>query len=627
MSNILTPNGIKSIQKLIESCTTSSEKITHDSDIYLQILRIKTRFNNGKKITQLDLSDSVYFMPFVFLGEFPEAVVEGDIIYTRNFSVLSRKTALVNKFFIHSKNCDIIGSPINIKEVGGLNNSRNNLSQENVSNVSNSQEQAEDIVMQPSYENNNDNMDLNSNHENSNTQPYNVDESLTKIINTVDLNKYTPLALLSTFTKEISLLIKVSKKYPVKPFQSKSGNGTLFSFNIIDKDGTEMQVTGFTKAVDKFANLLKEGSVYEIKGGFLKVNDMKFAMVKSDYKLMIDENTQIISKQEYAHLFKEQAIDYVRFDELAERSAFSIVDIIGYVIEVKELFTVSTRQGTSANLRKAIIADDSELKLELTLWKEFSELPIQQGDIISVKSAKVGEYQGKSLSTLDTSIVQINPQRPEAEILSSRMLELIKQGVTFKFIVNQVSNFQEITQINLIYIKEMLYQCNNIVDDKFPTYNIKATVISLKHEERNFYPGCNDVCKKKLIKEGSLWRCNACDRSYDIPIYYFTFSVRIKDASGEYFLDFFGQVGEKILNIPAHDYSELVANKQNDRLKHISDAIEFRTFLFTVKPKRINYNNAMKIKLNCYKAEAIDIVYNAQRNIKNLSELLRIKFK
>ena len=58
-----------------------------------------------------------------------------------------------------------------------------------------------------------------------------------------------------------------------------------------------MQCTCFNKAVDKFFNIITEGKIYEIKGGYVKINDKKFTTIKSDYKIVLDENSVITEKK------------------------------------------------------------------------------------------------------------------------------------------------------------------------------------------------------------------------------------------------------------------------------------------------------------------------------------------
>lgn len=66
---------------------------------------------------------------------------------------------------------------------------------------------------------------------------------------------------------------------------------------------------------------------------------------------------------------------------------------------------------------------------QLTLWGELATGNIGQQleqamaagahPILSVKGVRVGDYSGKSLSTLNTSILEIDPDIPQAGILRS----------------------------------------------------------------------------------------------------------------------------------------------------------------------------------------------------------------
>ena len=51
----------------------------------------------------------------------------------------------------------------------------------------------------------------------------------------------------------------------VKTYSQKS-TGKLFYFIVLDREGSEMQVTCFNKAADKFFEMVEENEVYEIKG-------------------------------------------------------------------------------------------------------------------------------------------------------------------------------------------------------------------------------------------------------------------------------------------------------------------------------------------------------------------------
>ena len=63
-----------------------------------------------------------------------------------------------------------------------------------------------------------------------------------------------------------------------------------------------MQCTCFNKTVNKFYNLIEEDHLYEIRGGYVKINDKKYTRIKADYKIVLDENGKYIIKQELPYL-------------------------------------------------------------------------------------------------------------------------------------------------------------------------------------------------------------------------------------------------------------------------------------------------------------------------------------
>ena len=75
----------------------------------------------------------------------------------------------------------------------------------------------------------------------------------------------------------------------------------------------------------------------------------------------------------------------------------------------------------------SIDADDEHV-LQVTLWGNMAKDPGQQLEeavaagrhpVIAVKEARVGDFNGRSLSTLSSSIVELDPDIPQAGALRS----------------------------------------------------------------------------------------------------------------------------------------------------------------------------------------------------------------
>jgi len=78
-----------------------------------------------------------------------------------------------------------------------------------------------------------------------------------------------PIAALTPQSTSWKIKARVLKKAEVKYFNNaqKNTNGCLFSIDIMDFKGVEIQCTFFNEAADKFYDQLIEGVVYEFGNG------------------------------------------------------------------------------------------------------------------------------------------------------------------------------------------------------------------------------------------------------------------------------------------------------------------------------------------------------------------------
>ena len=105
-------------------------------------------------------------------------------------------------------------------------------------------------------------------------------------------------------------------------------------------------------------------------------------------------------------------------------------------------------------MKKLIIGDISKYKIEFSLWRIHSSIEIKVSDILLIKNAKVGEFNGKNLSTYDETIIQINPSNSIKEVFELD-----------NFIKNYKGEFNELDDLNEFYQKKFKEK-----DDK--KYNI-----------------------------------------------------------------------------------------------------------------------------------------------------------
>ena len=476
-----------------------------------------------------------------------------------------------------------------------------------------------------------------------------------------DEKTYTSLKLLTTLSKDYKLLVKVTSKGEVK--QYKSGKGKLFSFVMMDELGNKMQAVAFDKAVDKFIDEITENEIYEISGGYLRTSDKKFDPPGSDYKLIVTESTTIIKKNDEEKNFKDKFTDpdnkFWSLNEVKDAPVNTIVNVVCIVADKGETNYKDTKSG-SILIRKMYVMDQSSEKMELTLWRNLTQLNVNNGDILVCKKIRVNDFGGKNLTSTTESKIYINPIITDFPEISKEIQSLKiyseqnelnkdinqdeknsnnnnannnikkKEEIKNNIISNNISaNIIQKKEYNdkIVYIDYILDEMNKYImtdfDHRFPFYKIRATVTHLGHTEKNFYPGCpNRECNRKLTFANGDWICQSCRQSFKNPRYYYSLNIRVKDCSSEYWVDIFGKPAEMIMNISADDYRNILVNRDEEKLSQISEGVEYKEFYFLLKVKLNKYNDTTKKKFTATKIEKI----NKKENIGRLINDIKMKF-
>ena len=501
----------------------------------------------------------------------------------------------------------------------------------------------------------------NKNHNNNNINNQTEIENPEYTNYSQDEKAYTSLKLLTTLSKDYKLLVKVTSKGEVKPY--KSGKGKLFSFVIMDELGNKMQAVAFDKIVDKFKDEIIENEIYEISGGYIRTSDKRYDPPGSDYKLILTESTTIIKKDDEEKNFKDKFTDpdnkFWSLSEIKEAPVNTIVNVVCVVGDKGETNYKDTKSG-SMLIRKMFVLDQSNEKIELTLWRNLTKLNYNNGDILVCKKVRVNDFGGKNLTSITESKIFINP-------ITTDFPEITKEIQTLKIFSDQnelnKGNNQDLKNNNntnnennnkkkeeiktniinnnintnliqkkeyndkIVYIDYILDEMNKYIstdfDHRFPFYKIRATVTHLGHTEKNFYPGCpNRECNRKLTFANGDWICQSCRQSFKNPRYYYSLNIRVKDCSSEYWVDIFGKPAEMIMNINADDYRNILVNRDEEKLGQISEGVEYKEFYFLLKVRLNKYNDTTKKKFTATKIEKI----NKKENTGRLVNDIKMKF-
>ena len=583
---------IKDQLKSLLSQVKDIENTDIETDIYLQIFSFKETERDSKKVYMMSLCDQDFKFNSFFLASnesIPE-LKEGKIIHIKEVSPRKIK----NSIFIRIKDFNLLDSILPLNEVKEI-----KLEDLNKPKQDSSKKKEKEMSIE------------------------NEDSSLP-----LAEDAYTSLKQLTTFSRDFIILIRVTKKSEIKTFESRSNamgtnQGKLFYFIVLDRDGNEMQCTCFNKAVDKFFDIIEEDQTYEIKGGYVKLNDKKFTRIKSDYKIVLDENSKITKKIDNG-IIKKNNMNIVKIKDIQNMNLYSIVDLCVVVLNVGEKMIKNTRNGPQP-LKKIVVGDISKYKIEISLWRVHSDTNVKFGDILLINNVKIGEYKGRTLTSFDETCIKINPP------LTNEYVKELDEFIQKYDIKNEFLDLENNTEMkqetkeenenyNSVHIRDVLESLDEYEDVK-DLSKVTAIVTQILHNEKNYYLGCADRnCKRKLKLENDSdeYICPNCRKSTKTPTYYYTLSLRVKDASTEYWIDIFGKTAESIMKCTAEEYKNILESRDAEKLRELTHKVEFKVFNFWVKPKIQTYNTVSKKKLYAYRIEPYNEKNEAHKLVKYL---------
>jgi replication factor A1 len=367
--------------------------------------------------------------------------------------------------------------------------------------------------------------------------------------------------------------------------------------------------------------LLEEGKVYTFTQGQLKVvQNRQYTSIKNPYELTFDKNSDIKPAQEDDSI-KSRHYDFIKINNIADVEVNTTIDIIGIVRNAADVSSiVSVKLGNKELFKRELtIADDSEAEIRLTIWGDKAQSEVYDWNshpIVAFKNVKVGDYGGRSLSTLISSAMQINPKIKEGQDLynwketrfgTGEMSPL--QSLSTGLSAGPIETLENRKSISVIK-DESLGR-----GDKPDWLSLKVYVINIKHDNVPWYPACNK-CNKKVSESMGEWTCEKCvGHIMKEPIYRYVISCLVSDHTGTNWVSMFNDQGEKMLGYTAkqlHDMKK--AGEESSFDKVFKDAL-FRSFIVKAMVKKDVINEEERQKCTIKDLHSIDYVSECDQMI------------
>ncbi|GJM87024.1 hypothetical protein PR202_ga02936 [Eleusine coracana subsp. coracana] len=393
-----------------------------------------------------------------------------------------------------------------------------------------------------------------------------------------------PISQLNPYQGRFAIKARVTAKGEIRRYHNAKGDGKVFSFDLLDSDGGEIRVTCFNALVDRFYEAVEVGKVYVVSRGNLKP-----------------------AKKGYNHL--------------------NCV-----VTSVNPTTTIQRKNGMETQKRAITLKDMSGRSVEVTMWGDFcnregSQLQqmVESGvfPVLAVKAGKVNDYSGKSVGTISSSQLLINPDLAEAHCLRQwfdcggrgASTQSISRDFTPAASRNEIR--KTVTQIK----DDGLGQ-----GDKPDWVTVKAALTFLKTDSF-CYTACPNMigdrqCNKKVTKSDSgNWLCDKCNQDFPECDYRYLLQLQIQDHTGTTWATAFQESGQELLGCSARD---LYMFKENDDPRFSETLIQclHQDYLLRLKVKEETYGDDRRIKNTVAKVERINPVVESRLLLDGISRLL-----
>ncbi|XP_057967095.1 replication protein A 70 kDa DNA-binding subunit A [Malania oleifera] len=431
-----------------------------------------------------------------------------------------------------------------------------------------------------------------------------------------------PIAALNPYQGRWAIKARVTVKGDLRRYNNARGDGKVFSFDLLDLDGGEIRVTCFNAVVDRFYESIEVGKVYMISKGNLKPAQKNFNHLKNEWEIFLEATSNVELCQDEDGSIPKQLFSFRPISEIENADNNSIIDIIAIVISVNPSVPILRKNGTETQRRILNIKDGSGRSVELTLWGDFCNREGQQlqemldsGDfpVLAVKSGKVSDFTGKSIGTISTTQLFINPDFQEAQRLrdwfdhegKNTASQSISRDVMPGGPRNEIR--KTVSQIK----DEGLGR-----SDKPDWITVKATISFIK-TDTFCYTACplmiGDIqCNKKVTKSGNTrWQCDRCNQEFDVCDYRYLLQAQVQDHTGLTWVTAFQECGEEILGCSAKELYDLKYEEQDEiRFGDIIQSRLFKDYLFRLKIKEEMYGEEQRVKITVVKAEKVN--YSAE---------------
>jgi len=448
-----------------------------------------------------------------------------------------------------------------------------------------------------------------------------------------------PIAEISSYHSRWTIKARITTKSQLRRFSKGTGDGKLFSVDLLDKENGEIRATFFNDAVDRFFDSLQVGKCYMFSRGSVKIANRQFNSCNHRYELTFDKLATATEVEDDVEI-KTMQFSFVDFRAVQSKTLPHKADLCGVIVGVNPVLSFTSRDGKELVKREITIADDTASSIDVTLWGELAKEPdakFEGKPVVGMKGVLLKEWNGGRAGSLsEGSNLVFEIQSPEAERIRqwwvgggmSQTLTPLSvsgggggaarnaKGATLadlrkatERLPDQPENFNVVTRLALVQTRKR--------DEVQPLTYLACT------QPR---PGSGLLCNKRVDETGF---CAGCGQVVK-PVARMNLRCRFADFGDSAWLTTFHEGAERVLGMTAEEVraleQEAFAGGEEARTA-FEDRLKLRYFLgtpfqVTVRSKADSYNGEARTNVSCIDARPVQRGEHGRKMLSEIHEML-----
>jgi len=429
-----------------------------------------------------------------------------------------------------------------------------------------------------------------------------------------------PIKILHPYQNIWTIRARVTSKTPMKEFARKTGTGTgkLFSVDLIDQAGDEIRATAFNEVAEKLFNILEVGNVYIISKGDIKVANKKFTTIPHSFEITFNSTTVVSPDSgDLSGSIPSVHFSFVPIEKISELEKDSLVDVVGVVSQASDVQTFTQKSSGRELTKKTLtIVDNTAHSIEVTLWGDMAKTDgIEVGKIVAIRAARVGTFNGKSLSTWSSSSVLVSPDVPEARKLAdwysnnSDLTSVVAISDGGSGMTGEGGQARDETVKTLASV-----QTDQLGMGTQPDYFVcVACITKIRHESKISYTACPKCFSKVNQSTDGQYFCAKCNASMAEATEAYTLHMQIADSTGSIWVTCFRDVALHIMNDrPATELIGLQTGNEGEYNMAFEDAAH-KWYSFRIRAKLDTYREELRVQYSVFSANPVDYTKECHR--------------